>query len=75
MFIGANEGYPMTTADGATLQCCGAEWEAEFAARVGKMMDNYLAEGDTRLYWMTIPTQRDPARVADLRGGQPLDRR
>jgi lysophospholipase L1-like esterase len=63
MFIGANEGYPMTTADGATLQCCGAEWEAEFASRVGKMMDNYLAEGDTRLYWLTIPTQRDPARL------------
>ena len=63
MFIGANEGYPMTTADGATLQCCGADWEAEFASRVGKVMDNYLAEGDTRLYWMTIPTQRDPARL------------
>ena len=63
MFIGANEGYPMTDAAGTTLQCCGAAWEAEFAARVGRMMDNYLSEGDTRLYWLTVPVQRDPARL------------
>ncbi|MDP9188134.1 MAG: hypothetical protein M3O25_02665 [Actinomycetota bacterium] len=63
IFIGANEGYPMATAAGVTLECCGPEWEAEFAARVAKMMDNYLAEGDTRLYWLTIPTQRDAARL------------
>jgi lysophospholipase L1-like esterase len=63
MFIGANEGYPMTDAAGTTLQCCDAAWEAELAARVGRMMDNYVAEGDTRLYWLTVPVQRDPARL------------
>jgi lysophospholipase L1-like esterase len=63
MFIGANEGYPMTTAAGTQVQCCGPPWEAEIGARVGKMMDNYLAEGDTRVYWLTIPVQRDPARL------------
>lgn len=63
MFIGANEGYPMTTAAGATVNCCGPEWEAEFESRVSQMMDNYLAEGDARVYWLTIPTQRDPARL------------
>lgn len=63
MFIGANEGYPMTSANGKTLQCCGPEWEAEIATRIGRMMDNYLAEGDSRVYWLTIPTQRDPARL------------
>jgi lysophospholipase L1-like esterase len=63
VFIGANEGYPMTTAAGTSVECCGPDWEAELAARVGKMMDNYLAEGDARVYWLTIPTQRDPARL------------
>lgn len=63
MFIGANEGYEMTTAAGRPVTCCGPDWEAEFASRVGRIMDNYLAEGDTRLYWLTIPTQRDAARL------------
>jgi len=26
------------------------------------MMDNYIADGQSRLYWLTLPTQRDPAR-------------
>jgi lysophospholipase L1-like esterase len=63
MFIGANEGYPMNTADGRTVQCCGADWEAELRVRIDLMMDNFTSEGDTRLYWLTIPTQRDPARL------------
>jgi lysophospholipase L1-like esterase len=66
MFIGANEGYPMQV-DGQTLNCCGPEWEAEFQSRVAQMMDTYIAGGQSRLYWLTLPTQRDPARgpIAD----------
>ena len=31
------------------------------------MMDNYLRGGTERIYWLTVPTQRDPARkpIAD----------
>jgi hypothetical protein len=31
------------------------------------MMDNYLNGGVERIYWLTVPTQRDPARkpIAD----------
>jgi hypothetical protein len=31
------------------------------------MMDNYLEGGAKRVYWLTVPTQRDPARkpIAD----------
>jgi hypothetical protein len=31
------------------------------------MMDNYLRGGVKRIYWLTVPTQRDPARkpIAD----------
>lgn len=67
LFIGANEGYPMPNASGAQVSCCGPQWEAIFRSRVGQMMDNYLRGGVQRVYWLTIPTQRDPARkpIAD----------
>jgi uncharacterized protein len=67
LFIGANEGYPMPGANGAQVSCCGPPWEAIFQSRVGQMMDNYLRGGVQRVYWLTVPTQRDPARkpIAD----------
>jgi uncharacterized protein len=71
LFIGANEGYPMPAANGAQVSCCGAQWEGIFRSRVGQMMDNYLRGGVERIYWLTIPTQRDPARkpIADAVNG------
>jgi lysophospholipase L1-like esterase len=67
LFIGANEGYPMPGANGAQVSCCGPQWGAIFQSRVGQMMDNYLRGGVERIYWLTLPTQRDPARkpIAD----------
>ena len=53
--------------DGRQVSCCGPAWEAIFQSRVGQMMDNYLRGGAQRIYWLTVPTQRDPARkpIAD----------
>lgn len=67
LFIGANEGYPMPGPNGQQVSCCGPAWEAIFQSRVGQMMDNYLGGGVQRIYWLTVPTQRDPARkpIAD----------
>jgi uncharacterized protein len=67
LFIGANEGYPMPGPSGAQVSCCGAAWEAIFRSRVGQMLDNYLDGGVQRIYWLTVPTQRDAARkpIAD----------
>jgi hypothetical protein len=67
LFIGANEGYPMPGPNGQQVSCCGPAWEAIFRSRVGQMMDNYLQGGVQRIYWLTVPTQRDPARkpIAD----------
>ena len=67
LFIGANEGYPMPGPNGQQVNCCGPAWEAIFQSRVGQMMDNYLSGGVERIYWLTLPTQRDPARkpIAD----------
>jgi lysophospholipase L1-like esterase len=63
VFIGANEGYPLPAAGGAQVNCCGPDWAAEFESRVGRMMDTYLRDGAARVYWLTVPTQRDPARA------------
>jgi lysophospholipase L1-like esterase len=67
LFIGANEGYPMPGPNGSQVSCCGPDWESVFQSRVGQMMDNYLEGGAERIYWLTVPTQRDPARkpIAD----------
>jgi len=67
VFIGANEGYPLPAGGGRQVSCCGPDWEREFESRVGQMMDNYLGGGAKRVYWLTVPTQRDPARkpIAD----------
>jgi hypothetical protein len=67
LFLGANEGYPMPGPNGVQVTCCGPQWEAVFQSRVGQMMDNYLRGGVERIYWLTLPTQRDPARkpIAD----------
>jgi hypothetical protein len=67
VFIGANEGYPLPAGGGRQVNCCGPAWEREFESRVGQMMDNYLDGGAKRVYWLTVPTQRDPARkpIAD----------
>jgi lysophospholipase L1-like esterase len=62
VFIGANEGYPLPSAGGGQVNCCGPEWAAEFESRVGRMMDTYLQDGAARVYWLTVPVQRDPAR-------------
>jgi hypothetical protein len=62
MFIGANEGFPMNGADGKAVQCCGADWAAIYAGRARKMMDTYRRGGASRVYWVTIPTPRDPDR-------------
>jgi hypothetical protein len=61
MFMGANEGFPMRVR-GRTLSCCGVEWAAEYAFRARQMMNTYRQAGAARVYWLTLPGPRDPAR-------------
>jgi lysophospholipase L1-like esterase len=49
-------------AAGEAAGCCGADWQAAFAARVRAMMGAYRQDGDARVYWLTVPKPRDPAR-------------
>jgi uncharacterized protein len=62
VFIGANEGYPLPGPGGGDLACCGTGWAAAFANRVRQMMNTYRRGGAARVYWLTIPTPRDPDR-------------
>ncbi len=62
MFIGANDGFPMSGPGGAQVQCCSAEWAAIYAQRARSMMDVYRQNGVARVYWLTLPAPRDSAR-------------
>jgi len=64
VFIGANDGYSMPGPDGRQVNCCGPVWAAIYANRVRLMMNTYRQAGAARVYWLTLPTPRDPARAA-----------
>jgi hypothetical protein len=62
VFIGANDGFPMTGPEGREISCCGADWAAIYANRVRQVMNTYRQAG-ARVFWMTLPAPRDPARA------------
>ena len=62
VFIGANEGFPMKGPDGRQVKCCGTDYAAVYASRVRQMMNTYRQAGAARIYWLTLPTPRDPDR-------------
>jgi hypothetical protein len=63
VFIGANEGFPMSGPGGREVRCCGRPWAETFAYRVARMMDNYRQNGSCKVYWLTLPTPRDSGRA------------
>jgi hypothetical protein len=62
MFLGANEGFPLPAPGGRQLQCCGPAWAAQYATRARTMMQTYRRRDAARVYWLTLPLPRDPAR-------------
>ena len=62
VFIGANEGFPMDDPSGRSQACCAAPWAAVYANRARRVMANFRRNGITRVYWISVPTPRDPAR-------------
>jgi lysophospholipase L1-like esterase len=61
--LGANEGFPMQTADGTTVACCDDTWVAQFAARARVLMRTYT-RSDGHLLWLDLPRPRDERRAA-----------
>ena len=62
MFMGANEGFPFPAAGGGNVPCCGPAWAVTYAPRARAMMQTYRRDGAARVYWLTLPMPRDPAR-------------
>jgi hypothetical protein len=62
VFIGANEGFPLPGVGGRQVGCCGPEWAALYADRARAMANTYRRDGAARVYWITLPTPRSPAR-------------
>jgi hypothetical protein len=48
--------------DGREVECCSAEWAAIYANRARQIADTYRQNGAARVYWITLPTPREPAR-------------
>jgi lysophospholipase L1-like esterase len=67
VFIGANEGFPMPGPSGREVACCSAEWAAIYANRIRQIANTYRQNGTAHVYWITLPTPRDPARQAIAR--------
>jgi len=63
IFIGANDGFPMSGPNGRQVSCCSARWAAIYANRVRQMANTYRQAGAAHVYWLTLPTPRDPARA------------
>ena len=63
IFIGANDGFPMSGPNGRQVSCCSAQWAAIYANRVRQMANTYRQSGAAHVYWLTLPTPRDPARA------------
>jgi len=63
IFIGANEGLPMPGPGGEEVGCCGPAWASVWANRARRLMENYARGGKARVYWLTVPTARDPDRA------------
>lgn len=58
MFIGANDGFNMTTPGGGSASCCGEAWVEEYARRVRAMMRDYERGGAAHVYWLLLPAAR-----------------
>ena len=58
MLIGSNDNQPMQTKKGVLPQGCD-EWQAEYARRVGKCMDNMIAGGIKNIIWVSLPDMRE----------------
>jgi lysophospholipase L1-like esterase len=63
IFIGANDGFPMSGPNRRQVSCCSAQWAAIYANRVRQIANTYRQAGAAHVYWLTLPTPRDPARA------------
>jgi len=61
ILIGANDNQPIQTEQGI-LPLGSDKWQAEYARRVGKCMDNMIQGGIKNIIWVALPDMREPDR-------------
>jgi hypothetical protein len=59
MFVGANDGFDMTTPFGERVRCCGRPWRIELARRASAIMSTFARDGAAKVYWLTLPQARE----------------
>lgn len=62
MLIGAGDGYSITNATGAKVQCCSEEWSDLYSAKVAQMMRIMRNGGKTKVVWIVNPAMRGASR-------------
>ena len=62
IFLGANDFFPMTTPEGAEVQCCGGPWGVEYERRARALMETYAQRGTAAVAWLAVPAMRDSRR-------------
>ena len=62
VFLGANDAWPVATAGGRVVPCCGEEWIAEYAHRARRAMKAYLRRRGGAVIWLNVPAAKDPKR-------------
>lgn len=63
VLLGGNDGFPMKTATGDSVECCGEPWRQEYLSRLTEMANAYLRGGRATLVWSLLP----PPKRSDLR--------
>ena len=60
MFVGGNDSFPLRSSSGREVRCCGREWIRLYADRVDQVIDASSRNGRAWVWWLTLPTPRDP---------------
>ncbi len=66
VWFGTNDRQPMRTRDGIIQPRAQAEWSAEYARRVARVMDKLTARSEQRVIWLELPPMRDSRLNDDI---------
>jgi len=60
--LGANDRQSLKDTSGRVVPFGSPEWEKDYALRVGRIMDELLKGGATRVVWLLLPDMREPVQ-------------
>lgn len=60
--LGANDRQTLKDVTGRVVMLGTPEWEREYALRIGRIMDELIKGGATRVIWLLLPDMREPVQ-------------